>query len=368
MSIVQRYNQAINQRFQKYLTEAKHAFQAIASEANPLFLKAVDKLLQLDYETVKAEMIAELIESCAEWLNDEEYKNTPMNAILFEHDYTYLDNVEALTYGVVGDLSGYNYDFANGMEAHTGISLMPYTMLSFIDEDYATLSEAVGFGELNDLFGSYSHLLVQESFAAFAQLDIFKKIARKPIFFMALGEHDMDETRLYYVCEDEAIFKAYLTDIENELAGIESKKTIEKKYAALKYRVDDLLDVLVFSNDDTQIDVILNGLQELIDDSPEHKYWAMAKLGSLYVSGKGVKRDIKKARQYFDIVIDHGKDFEKRQACMLSAGMYYGGKGVVKNLLKAHQLITIAHNIGGLSGRFLTLKNLIEKEINELKN
>lgn len=313
-------------------------------------------------------MVVKLIESCQEWLNDEAYKNTAMDAILFEHDYTYSENIEALAYGIDGDLDGFEYDFANGMEAHNGIPLTPFTMLAFIDDDYATLSEAVGFEELNGLFGSYTHLLVQESFAAFAQSDLFKKIARKPIFFMALGEHDMKETRLYYVCDDETVFKEYLTEIENEKSGIESEKTIAKKYAALKYRVDELLNILVFSNDATQINIILDGLQELIDDSPKHKYWAMSKLGSLYVSGKSVEQNLDNARQYFEMVIENGNDFEKRQSAMLLAEMYYDGKGVVKNLLKAKLLITKAHDISALDGHFLVLKTQIEQEIQELNN
>lgn len=368
MNIIETYNQSINQTFQKHLIEAKQVFQAIATEANPLFLKAADELMQLDYEVLKAKMITELTESCQEWLSDEDYKNTPIDAILFEHDYTYSNNVEALAYGIDGDLDGYEYDFANGMEAHSGISLIPYTILSFIDDDYSTLENAIGFDEINGLFGSYVHLLVQESFAAFAQSDIFKKIARKPIFFMAFGEHDMNETRLYYVCEETAVFKKYLTDIEDELAGIESQKTIEKKYGALKYHIDDLLDVLAFANDTSQIAEILNGLQELIEDSPQHKYWAMVKSGSLYAAGKGVIKDLEKAQQYFNLVINHGNNFEKRQACMLLSGMYYSGNGVIKNILKAHQLITTAHNISELGGRFLALKNQLDKEVEELKN
>lgn len=368
MNLVQQYNEAIHQRFKTYLKEARQAFQAIAAEANPLFLKAVNQLNAADFDTMKAEMVHHLIESCQNWLNDEGYKNAPMDAILFEHDYTYSENIEAVAYGIEGDLSGFDYDFLNGIEAHDGIPLIPFTMLAFIDEDYATLSEAIGFEEVNGLFGSYTHLLVQEAFTAFAQSAIFKKIPRKPIFFMALGEHDMDEIRLFYVCEDEAIFKKYLEEIEAEWTGIESEKATAKKYAKLKYRVDELLEVLVFSDDNSQIDVILDGLQELIKDSPKHQYWAMSKLGSLYLSGKGVEQNLDKARQYFEIVIKNGQNFEKRQSCMLLAGMYYGGKGVVKNLFKAQELMTTAHNIGALGGRFLDLKMVIDKEILELNN
>ncbi len=368
MNLVQEYNQSINRQFKNYFKEAKQAFQKIAHEANPLFLKAVDKLNQVNYAKMKTEMVANLIESCQKWLSDDNYKSKPMNAILFEHDYTYSNYIEALAYGIDGDLGGYEYVFANGMEAHNGIQLTPFTMLSFVDEDYATLSETIGFSEFNDLFGSYTHLLVQESFAVFAQSDIFKKISRKPIFFLALGEHDMKESRLYYVCDDDTVFKDYLTEIENELTGIENEKAIAKKYGALKFRISELLDVLVFSGDTTQIELILNGLQELIDDSPKHKYWAMLKLGSLYVNGKGVERNMNKARQYLEVVIEKGKDTEKRQSAMLLGEMYYEGKGVVKNLLKANLLINKAQNISALGGHFLKLKMQIEKEIQELNN
>lgn len=368
MRLVQQYNQSINQQFKTYLEEARQAFQAIADEANPLFREAVNRLNQADYDTMKAEMVAKLIESCQNWLSEEAYKNAPMDAILFEHDYTYSENIEALAYGIDGDLSSFDYDFLNGIEAHDGIPLIPFTMLAFIDEEYATLSEEVGFEEINSLFGSYTHLLVQEAFTDFAQSDIFKKIARKSIFFMALGEHDMDEIRLFYVCDDEAVFQKYLEEIEAELRGVENEKVTAKKYAALKYRIDELLDVLVFSDDETQIDVILDGLQELIEVSPKHQYWAMSKLGSLYLGGKGIERNLDKARQYFEIVIEKGQNFEKRQSCMLLAGMYYEGKGVVKNLFKAHELITIADNIGALGGRFLDLKTLIYKEVRKLEN
>lgn len=366
MNLIEQYNQSINQQYKTYLKEARQAFQAIAPKANPLFLKAVDKLIQVDYDKMKAEMVEKLIESCQEWLNDEEYKNAPMDVILFEHDYTYSENIEALAYGIDGDLDGFDYDFLNGIEAHEGISLIPFTMLAFIDDDYTILSESVGFSELNGLFGSYTHLLVQESFTAFAQSDIFKKVARKPVFFMALGEHDMKESRLYYICDDEAIFKEYLTEIEN--TGIENEKAIAKKYAALKYRVSELLDVLAFSNNHAQIDIILDDLEELIEDSPKHKYWAMMHLGKLYMIGNGVELDLNKARQYFKSAINKGENFEKRQSCMMLAEMYYSGKGIIKNLLKAKSLINEAHNISALDGRFLVLKTEIEKEIQELEN
>lgn len=368
MNLIQQYNQTIHHQFRTYLNEAQIAFQAISDKVNPLFLKAVEKLNQLNYDTIKAEMTAQLIESCQNWLNDEAYKNIPMDAILFEHDYTYSENIEALAYGIDGDLSGFDYDFLNGIEAHDGIQLKPFNLLSFIDKDYSTLSKAIGFNELNNLFGSYVHLLVQEVFTAFAQSDIFKKIARKPVFFMALGEHDMDEIRLYFVCDDEVVFKKYLDDFEAELAGIESEKVIEKKYSKLKYHVSELLDILVFSNDDTQIAVILDGLQELIDNSPKHKYWAMMKLGKLYMIGSGVELNLNKARYYFETAIENGQNFEKRQSYLMLASMYYDGKGVVKNLFKAQQFITTAHEISVLGGRFLDLKKQIEKDIRELNN
>ena len=81
-----------------------------------------------------------------------------------------------------------------------------------------------------------------------------------------------------------------------------------------------------------------------------------------------IQLDLDKARQYFEAAIENGQYFEKRQSCLMLAGMYYSGRGVVKNLFKAHELITTAHKISALDGRFLALKTLIEKEIQELNN
>lgn len=367
MSVIKDYNKSIKKGLKKDLKKGKKAFQKIVNDAHPLFREAVDKLLQLDYKQLKAEMTTMLLESCEKWMNDDQYDNTPMDAILFEYDYIYLDEVEAVAYGIDGDLSSGKYDFVNGMEAHHGILLKPFPMLSFIDEDYEKFSEEIGYEEVNVIFIKYIYLLVQEAFAAFTQSNIFKKISRKEIFYIALGEHDMGETPLYYVCDDDAIFQNYLTKEDEAVAAVEREKKLANKHYELKYHIDELLDDLAYNNDFSKISEIFEGLDELINHS-EYANWAMLKLGSLYLSGKGVPSDFDKAREYFEKVLEDGRSLQKRQSYMMLGSMYYSGKGVVKNILKAHEYLINANRITELSSRFLALKAHIEKEIQGLKN
>lgn len=126
-------------------------------------------------------------------------------SILFEYDSFWQKDVQADAYGIVAwenfklhTKSFYidDYDFAEGFYAMPGITLNFFDELEKLSWQHnpdSTLSEEIGFEEIQKVYVFYGFVILNEVFYELGQKGIFKTINAKKGFMFMIGEHDMGD-------------------------------------------------------------------------------------------------------------------------------------------------------------------------------
>lgn len=197
------------------------------------YLKAIYKTLnRFDFNAYKQKIEKEILENLKEWWTNPEKginKDEELYAILFEYDYFFHKNVEAVAYGIGAyenyqiqtdkfDM-GYDYDFTTAFYSSPGISLNFFDSLEALDHDnlpekfkdttinfdelkIGELIEVDGLNDIEDLLG-YQEIIelhkLQGMLAiheVLVKLDIekeFESLNYKDNFMFLIDEHDSGE-------------------------------------------------------------------------------------------------------------------------------------------------------------------------------
>lgn len=197
------------------------------------YLKAIYKTInRFDFNAYKQKIEKEILENLKEWWTNPEKgikKDEELYAILFEYDYFFQKNVEAVAYGIGAyenyqiqtdkfDM-GYDYDFTTAFYSSPGISLNFFDSLEALDHDNlpekfkdTTIDfdelkigepiEVDGLNDIEDLLG-YQEIIelhkLQGMLAiheVLVKLDIekeFESLNYKDNFMFLIDEHDSGE-------------------------------------------------------------------------------------------------------------------------------------------------------------------------------
>lgn len=197
------------------------------------YLKAIYKTLnRFDFNAYKQKIEKEILENLKEWWTNPEKgikKDEELYAILFEYDYFFQKNVEAVAYGIGAyenyqiqtdkfDM-GYDYDFTTAFYSSPGISLNFFDSLEALDHDNlpekfkdTTIDfdelkigepiEVDGLNDIEDLLG-YQEIIelhkLQGMLAiheVLVKLDVekeFESLNYKDNFMFLIDEHDSGE-------------------------------------------------------------------------------------------------------------------------------------------------------------------------------
>ena len=197
------------------------------------YLKAIYKTLnRFDFNAYKQKIEKEILENLKEWWTNPEKgikKDEELYAILFEYDYFFQKNVEAVAYGIGAyenyqiqtdkfDM-GYDYDFTTAFYSSPGISVNFFDSLEALDHDNlpekfkdTTLDfdelkigepiEVDGLNDIEDLLG-YQEIIelhkLQGMLAiheVLVKLDVekeFESLNYKDNFMFLIDEHDSGE-------------------------------------------------------------------------------------------------------------------------------------------------------------------------------
>ena len=77
--------------------------------------------------------------------------------------------------------------------------------------------------------------------------------------------------------------------------------------------------------------------------------FAQRNLGSLYLTGRGVKQDYQKAKELYEKAANQGFD----EALNILGGMYYNGEGIKQDYIKAKEFYEKAANKGNVESQYL---------------
>ena len=197
------------------------------------YLKAIYKTLnRFDFNAYKQKIEKEILENLKEWWTNPEKgikKDEELYAILFEYDYFFQKNVEAVAYGIGAyenyqiqtdkfDM-GHDYDFTTAFYSSPGISLDFFDSLGALDHDNlpekfkdTTIDfdklkigepiEVDGLNDIEDLLG-YQEIIelhkLQGMLAiheVLVKLDVekeFESLNYKDNFMFLIAEHDSGE-------------------------------------------------------------------------------------------------------------------------------------------------------------------------------
>ena len=197
------------------------------------YLKAVyETLNRFDFNTYKQKLEREILENLKQWWTNPEKgikKDEELYAILFEYDYFFQKNVEAVAYGIGAyenyqiqtdkfDM-GYDYDFTTAFYSSPGISLNFFDSLEALDHDSLPekfkdttidfdelkigepievdglndIEDLLGYQEIIDLHKLQGMLAIQE---VLVKLDVekeFEPLNYKDNFMFLIAEHDSGE-------------------------------------------------------------------------------------------------------------------------------------------------------------------------------
>ena len=197
------------------------------------YLKAVyETLNRFDFNTYKQKIEREILENLKQWWTNPEKgikKDEELYAILFEYDYFFQKNVEAVAYGIGAyenyqiqtdkfDM-GYDYDFTTAFYSSPGISLNFFDSLEALDHDNLPekfkdttidfdelkigepievdglndIEDLLGYQEIIDLHKLQGMLAIQE---VLVKLDVekeFEPLNYKDNFMFLIAEHDSGE-------------------------------------------------------------------------------------------------------------------------------------------------------------------------------
>ncbi len=199
----------INQTIRAYLVDQRaQALYAFVSD-DAVFNKVRAQLDGVALNEVKRQFYQELVTNCEQlWLKAAE----PINGIIFEYDYIYRENEEAVAYGVLfehaNDLNVqaepydivYNYKFAVLFEAVSGVTLRVLNPLAELEEVDDFFNQG-GFSELRDAYVFTAFLGLHDALADFVETSAFKRLVRHSPFHFLIQEHDMGKAYPVYIVD-----------------------------------------------------------------------------------------------------------------------------------------------------------------------
>lgn len=190
----------------------KNAEQQL-SQFRPLHPELENVISQLevyDFEQFKENLKLDVRKKVVDlWTNENNGvdKSETVQAFLFEHYDPEEKNTEAFTYGIIDWENvefapiymemGFNYDFAQGLEADSGIVLSYLDPIADLNSDEikdkfggTEFWEAEGFWEMRQLVELKGLKNCHEAFIDLNQEGVFDEINKSDNFLFLLGQHD----------------------------------------------------------------------------------------------------------------------------------------------------------------------------------
>lgn len=200
-----------NLKIGQYLKAQYNSYKAKFLElknVHSTFIELYQSLEKFDIVAYKAKVSYEVETHLKDWWINPGKGIKPdevVYSILFEYDSFWQKDVQADAYGIVAwdsfklhTKSFYldDYDFAEGFYAMPGITLNFFDELekfSWQHDPDGTLSEEIGFEEIQKVYVFYGFVILNEVFYELGQKGNFKTINAKKGFMFMIGEHDMGD-------------------------------------------------------------------------------------------------------------------------------------------------------------------------------
>lgn len=188
----------VNQAIYQYLTSRRDQVLSAFQSTNTVVNSVRDELNLISPHDVKLQFDQELTMNCEKyWLEAIE----PIDGIVFEYDYIYRPNEEAVAYGIIfnGQNSfklqaepysfGYDYGFAALFEAVPGITLTvinPLCKLENLPDIYSSESIAA----VKEAYVLTASIALHLALADFVQGSTFERLVRHSPTHFFFQEHD----------------------------------------------------------------------------------------------------------------------------------------------------------------------------------